>query len=97
MNQFTKEQRHEIYNSLLDILNERKHPNFPWMCNILLFEFHSNIKEFPELVAKHPDVTPEGTLFVDIDCAWFAEADVQSRIKIVKACIRETAPKNKSK
>jgi hypothetical protein len=96
----TKEQRHKHYKVLESILVKGTHGNFPWICNILSTEFKSQITDYPELIKRQPIYDADGNRMECIcgyGVAWFKEEDVRPRIKIVRACIRETEPKPRKK
>lgn len=90
----TKEKRHKYYKLALSILLE-KSSNFH-ICSILYrlidLEEWPNAELFPEFFAKRPTTPcPDGT------SKWWTSRDKKSRIKVLRACIRETAPKKRNK
>ena len=95
----TKAQRHECYTQAVK-MHETGMKNF--MCSSLSGALKSiGIEKevssyevidfyFPELVAKRPIITET------VNC-WWNIYEQKQRIKVLRACIRETAPRKKAK
>ncbi len=86
-------QRHKIYKQIEGILEEGTHRNFPWICNTIEgLGFH--VVDFPEFLSKRPEKDDDG-FEVGSHSAWFRESNVKSRLKLIRECIKETAPKKR--
>lgn len=95
-----KSQRHKYYKEALVKLRDKNRKGANGLCIILGYimepkEYHlpiyyqNVIDSFPELLAKRPKhITYRGSV-------WFPEADKESRIAILKSCIKQTAPKKR--
>jgi hypothetical protein len=92
----TKAQRHKIYKRCLnECLDCKKSGSLFYICWALAQaiggNYHSGTVDydiFPEFMSKKP--TEETS-----HSAWFGSEDYDSRIKVLRACIRQTAPKKR--